>query len=897
MDCWSMDIMGPISHIFSGAKKIVMGIDYDIYILRIVDEFSRYIISILLRKKSEATFQIINQIRLHQNRLNIKLKRARFDGGGEFDNTEFRSWLSMNGTEYRIAPPYTPQFNGIVEQMNLQITNISNTIRMKCGATHHLFSYADLYATFLWNYTTHPTINDEIPAVRFGYRTSEGKTLIDKSKFRVWGCDAFVLKTPPKRAKADKKTIIGTYMGYDKVYDEHNILIKNEDSNEIKIIVSRNVYFIEDSFDHIKIFNKIIEKQISAHEKAQEAENEDVDEFDVEIITAKRINHEGQAEYLVKWKNYPVSKSTWEPLINLTNCKTKLLEFEKSELDREEFYRIEELQSSTPELTRYVLPTTYKGVLKHQDRIEWLKAIDKELESCKNKGVYRIVDKLPPGHRALSTRWVLTVKKDSENRIIRHKARLVVRGFEQIHGVDYNETYAPTAKWKLTKILLYLAVAFNYEIKQLDFETAFLNAPLEEDIYIQIPDGFMEAKPPQVLKLEKALYGLKQAPREWNKALHKYLLELQYRHSPIDPCVYVKRFPTGLIILSIYVDDTIIFYPKTLEKDWLKDKILIGRKYPIKDLGDCEWILNMSITRDRINNCLTISQEAYIQSILNEHNITTSKHLNHPYVYDDLTVPPTTGNSYAMDTAEHKLYRSMVGEVLYAAISTRGDIAYLVYKLSTFLADPYNYHLTAVRQIYKYLHQTIDKKMIIVPTKHVDFESSSNNGDDLITYDHKILTDFSQVDIDIYADSNWAGDKKDAKSTSGQVVLINNNVIHWQSKKQSCTGLSSTEAEFYSLHDAVREGVYLSQWFEHIIGVKPIITIYCDNQSAIQMIDHATNHNRTKHMNIRYFFIRETMKDYHIRIKYVESARNIADILTKRVTNPVFERLSKFYCS
>jgi hypothetical protein len=216
-----------------------------------------------------------------------------------------------------------------------------------------------------------------------------------------------------------------------------------------------------------------------------------------------------------------------------------------------------------PSVLNYVYPKNYfDAVNNHPDKEKWKESIADEFDSMKQLNVFEEAV-LPPGRKAIDTRLVFKVKHNQLNQIARWKTRLVVKGFMQKEGIDYELIYSPTVGIVSIKLLLAIAAMLGYEIIQIDFKTAFLNAQLNVDIYVKIPDGWKVTNPAvNCLKLNRALYGLKQAPREWWLKLDKFLATLGYYSTPLDHCFYVKRVGADVIMLTIYVDDTIIVFPK-----------------------------------------------------------------------------------------------------------------------------------------------------------------------------------------------------------------------------------------------------------------------------------------------------------------------------------------------
>ena len=244
-------------------------------------------------------------------------------------------------------------------------------------------------------------------------------------------------------------------------------------------------------------------------------------------------------------------------------------------------------------------PSQFKDAVKSPEVPAWWVAMKDEINSLIKLGVWNVV-KRPSGVTLLKGRWVYKNKLGDNNQLLRRKARFVAKGFMQMYGRDFFETHSPVAKMKSIKLMLSLAAKNNMEIHQMDFDTAFLNATVKEDIYMEQPEGFHVGDANMVLKLNKALYGLKQAPREWNKTIDKFMRGLGYQVLRSDPCVYIKRSKTNkLIIICLYVDDTVFAFDRTDAAEWKQDKEQIANAYAIKDLGECKWILNMKVTRDQ----------------------------------------------------------------------------------------------------------------------------------------------------------------------------------------------------------------------------------------------------------------------------------------------------------
>jgi hypothetical protein len=377
-----------------------------------------------------------------------------------------------------------------------------------------------------------------------------------------------------------------------------------------------------------------------------------------------------------------------------------------------------------------------------------------EVNSLNEMKVWKLVKRkeLINGAKVLGTRWVLKNKLGDQNQILKRKARFVVKGYLQEYGRDYFETHAPVAKMKSVKLILSIAARRDYELQQLDFDTAFLNAPVEEDIYVEPPEGFQldESGDNIVLKLLKALYGLKQAPRQWHKTIDEFMRSLGWNPLRSDICVYIKTSRTNqLMILSLYVDDTVICFHVNDKQEWFHDKELIRQRFAIKDLGECYWILNMKVSRDRSNRTITLSQQAFIERLCKLYgNEEMNRVVATPMINTGLGDLPTDNSEPSpLDFTQASLYRSLVGAMLYAANVTRVDIAYAIGLLCRYSNQPCVHHLQAARRVLKYLEGTANYCLIFGQ--------------------HKVKAENPIVEV--YCDANW-GDKWTGKSTTGCVT-------------------------------------------------------------------------------------------------------------------------------
>jgi hypothetical protein len=518
---------------------------------------------------------------------------------------------------------------------------------------------------------------------------------------------------------------------------------------------------------------------------------------------------------------------------------------------------------------------------------EWLGAIQSELDSLRMNNTWKL--SINEDFKLLDTKWILKVKKDLQGFEERKKARLVLRGFEAEFGIDYHFTFAPVAKTASLRIFLAIANQLNMDMEQMDVITAFLNATVEEDIYIGIPDfvdleAELEAYPPDHLfrathpsklcfKLQRALYGLPQAPRNWFITLHEFLKSQGYNPLDSEPCIYVKFEKDGYLrtIILVYVDDIIVASMVELEKKRIIAQFRM--RFKMKSLGIPKKILGLHVQRDK--ETISIDQEHYILQLLKEYKMDDSLPARTPGDPSvKLSKPDTSelteekAKGFKSRTDRESLismYRSLVGALMFIACATRYDIMHRVSCLARYLTNATWRHWNAAKHVLRYLKGTISKKLTFHRVK-----------------DPRLIA---------LSDSDWAGDLDTRRSQSASLILFC-GVIHWVSTIQHITALSSAEAEIYALKTTVRDTI----WIRHILSqlfqpqLKPTV-IYEDNASAIKIVSNPLISKYNRHMDISYHFIREHTELKTIIVKKIGTADNGADLLTKTHKPAPFEHL------
>ena len=494
--------------------------------------------------------------------------------------------------------------------------------------------------------------------------------------------------------------------------------------------------------------------------------------------------------------------------------------------------------------------------MKGSERDEWTEAERDEIKTIRDMGTYTLTRRLP-GTNVISCTWVLKKKCDANNKVVKLNAQLCAQGFSQVLGVDYTKTAAPTACTSSIRYILTLAAKYDWEIHQIDFKNAYLNGQLDEKIYMRQPPSFIElGKEDWVWKLHKALYGLKQAGRQWYKKVCELFSDLGLTRCENDQAVWYTFLPDLAVIVGIHVDDCIIVANSVKVVHSLLDEI--ASQHEIVRLGPVNWLLGFKVERDRSKGILTISQAAYIDTILSRFGMAEANPVSTPLDPNTTLFAYELTDDIRKEMKSHS-YAQIVGSLMYASTGTRPDISYTVSTLARFMADPHPIHFDAAKRVLRYLKGTKDLRLTF-----------GLNDDGLVGY----------------TDADWAS-QAHRHSISGSVFLVSGGAISWSSRKQPIVALSTTEAEYIAASDACRELLWLRALSSELnVSFDSSTILHCDNQSAIKVAKNGLLHARTKHIDIRYHFIHETLLNGHLDLVYCPTSEMIADVFMKALPRP-----------
>lgn len=503
-------------------------------------------------------------------------------------------------------------------------------------------------------------------------------------------------------------------------------------------------------------------------------------------------------------------------------------------------------------------PLTYEEATACREADLWLNAMKDEIASLNKNNTYVLV-KLPEDKRTISCRWVFKIKRNLDGSIERYKARLVARGYSQKEGIDYNETFSPVARYDSIRALLSISAAYRMHLLQFDVKTAFLYGDLEEEIYMDQPPGFNDGTN-KVMKLTKGLYGLKQAPRQWNAKINQFFSTQNFNRSYQDHCIFFKTKPF-LTICVIYVDDGLVASTDLSELKQLTNSL--SSTFEMK-FHTPQIFVGMEIRQSPNRESISIKQTTYINELLKRFKMTDCKSMSTP---GDSKVKLEASNEQPNTNIP---YQEAVGALLYLSIISRPDITFQVCKASQFNKCYNDIHYSAVKRIFRYLKGTTDTGITYSP-------------------------DPNNFNLIAYCDADYGGDLTGRKSTSGFVVTLGGSPISWASRLQRNVATSTTEAEYVAISVCAKDVIWYKRLLKELkMNIELPIPIYSDNQGAIKLSKNPMFHNRTKHIDMCYHFIRDYQEKGYLIVHYVPTKQQPADFLTKPLDTRNFEPCKVF---
>ena len=841
-------------------KYDVMSINGHQYYALFVDDASRYITLHFLKRKDEATQAVKNYL-THLSTHGRTPRAMRTDRGKEYVNEPLQTWCRERGIDTQLTAPYSPSQNGIAERANCTLVELARAMITAQKVPEFLWEHAIAHAAYIRNRSYTRALKGETP-----YELWHG-TKPNVAHLREFGTPVWVLlQGQAGQRKILPKSKQRIYVGY----EDGPQAIQYYNAEIRKILTSRNYRFLIPPTE-----SPSPDAIVVAPDVQREGEPRDgaLPKSDA-LITDGQLGEllAGDAP-LMGGQSSKQPQPLGDRSSDSQKRKRKTDEGENSRKTRgikQDYRKLNDpfSESEDEDLLHTALAEALiggsdpKSLKEAQDSPEWPEwecAIKRELEQLREKGTWRLVDP-PKDAIPLKNKWVFTKKYGRDGDLLKYKGRLVVKGFAQRPGFDYIETYSPVVRMETLRAILAISAIRRFVMRQMDVKGAYLNGTLKERVYMRQPDGYEDGTERSCL-LVKTLYGLKQSGREWNIELDGKLKKHDFIRLKSDPCVYTRRDSVDLEIITVWVDDLMLF--ATSEELMMKMKSEIESEWEVTDLGEPAKIIGIEITWSETS--IRISQEKYIESVLKREKMLHANPVATPLDPNTVLKPNPEGNEGSRSNA----YARLLGELQYIANATRPDIAFAVNRLASYTANPTLEHQGALKRILRYL------------------AGMKTHG---ITYSALPIKGCGANLFQGYSDAAYAN-ADNGRSTSGYVFTVGGGAITWMSRKQTTTAVSTTEAEYIALSEASREACWLRNLYEELGFPQPGPTvIHGDNNGSIAMARNPQFHKRAKHIETKWHLIRDLVEQGTVSLVSCRDPEQTADILTKPLARPKHKR-------
>ncbi|KAJ9536421.1 hypothetical protein OSB04_un000398, partial [Centaurea solstitialis] len=708
----------------------------------------KYMLVLVDAAKSDAADRIIAFIKWIQVLLGRRVKILRSDNGTEFRNANLQSFLEDVGISHNFSAVRTPQQNGVVERKNRTLVEAARSMMAHSGVPQSFWAEAVSTACY--------TQNQTLIVKRTGKTAYE---MVEQRKpnidyFRVFGCKCYVLNDRDDLGKFEPKSDESIFIGY---------------SHNSKLIGPSNI-------------NALLSELSTAPPSTDSSTNSfaldfiDLADYDLPTLTGPIVvpAHADSTTTSVTSDAFvtepssststnsvtPESAVVREP--RLEAAPQTNLEEGSSSGNQREVLTVHDENDASNNQQAYIIGSPSQPVKTRSSKnvenlilfggflsdfepsdvsqaladLDWVLAMQEELAEFERNKVWRLVTR-PWGKSIIGMKWIFRNKKDENDLIIQNKARLVAKGYRQQEGIDFDETFAPVARIEAIRIFLAYAAHKNMTVYQMDVKCAFLNGVLQEEVYLEQPEGFVDPRyPNHVYVLDKALYGLKQAPRAWYETLTNYLLGVGYKKGTIDPTLFLRRSGSDLIIVQIYMDD--IIFASTKPEMCQEFENTMKSQFKMSMMGELTFFLGLQVRQ--CPDGIFINQSKYVHDLLKRFDFGGSNSAATPMPKNFQLNADSSGKP-----VDQKTYRAIIGSLLYLTAS-RPDIVFSTGVCACFQCDPRDSDLSAVKRILRYLKGTPDFGLWY----------PKDSGFELIAY----------------TDSDHAGCKLNRKSTSGACQFL-----------------------------------------------------------------------------------------------------------------------------
>ena len=722
------------------------------YFFLIKDDATGFRTVYLMQHKSEAADNIMDYIKFSETQTGNKFKTLRSDNGSEIVNGKLNRFMANRGIIHETSVEYCAQMNGAIEKEIRTLKDTARTMMQAKNLPHRFWGEAVCAAAYIRN----RILDKQSEPGKTAYE-SFFKRKPNLSHARVFGSDVYVHKDKEVSPWTTSRSTKMLFVGYDSITNAYRchdpktntvgtfrnvrfveditvsvVVTKEEvaaaaeeeepiesdgqpsdntddtedengqDHDESDLLPDDAAQDDEDQVPDDTIVARessdtdigdadghhVEEPQWASraeHKHGQQKDDERVLELEVKTPDGQRVIVEAPLDG-PSTVELPVGDGSTRKF-NITPSSLRPTDKLKLPLR----YRD---QANVASLNVTDEPYSYQQAVASEDAAKWKEAMENEMRSHEKNQTWSLVAR-PPNAKLLKSRWVYKIKHKLDGSVDKYKARLVVKGCGQRPGVDYNlqEIFAPVARNESIRLLLSLAAERDWELGQLDIETAYLHGVVDRDIYMERPDGYHDGNSGLVCKLNKTLYGLSQSPKAWNDVFTTFLQ--QYNFTPIasDPCVFVGKACGEQIIFALYVDDVLFLAPTQAA---ISDVInTIKSKFTVT-VGKAKSFVGFEIHRDK--GGITLTQTSYIKTLLERFGMADAK----PAVVP-MTIAKLQSPSDEHTNEEDYPYQQLIGALIYLSTKTRPDIAFAVSKLSRFMSNFSSEHWNAAKHVLRYL--------------------------------------------------------------------------------------------------------------------------------------------------------------------------------------------------
>ncbi|KAK8943245.1 hypothetical protein KSP39_PZI009083 [Platanthera zijinensis] len=827
------------------------------YYVTFIDDFSYTTWVYLMKNRSElpSIFQHLwNEI---FTQFSVCIKCLCTDNGRKYLSRSMSLFLSDKGIIHQTSCSATPQQNGVAERKNQHLLEVTRAILHHRHVPNHFWGDVVLTAAYLINHLPTHILQGETPYHTL-YPDHHGHPL----PLKVFGWVCYARDARPSVSKLDSRALKCIFLGYSRTTKGYRCY-----SPDLRrYILSSDVVFRETdpypfpgySHPDPSLDTLLVPKHDPAITPLTDLFSPLWGQVYSRRSSDSTVVQPPQPTSITDDTTTvpPEDPATVPTTITPANPEVPIALRKGVRACREQPLYVSSYQGLSAShmalhstLDRYRLPSTVAEAKAHPG---WVASMHDELNALQQNHTWDLVP-LPSGKKEIGCKWIYSVKMHADGSLDRLKARLVVKGYAQTYGVDYDETFALVAKMSSLRILLSLVVFHQWTLHQLDIKNVFLHGFLDEEVYMEQPPGFVvEGERTKVCRLLASLYGLKQSPRAWFARFRAVVTQFRLIKSTKDSSLFYQNSSAGTILLLVYVDDIVITGSNSEGISNLK--AFLHSNFQTKDLGTLRYFLGIEVTQD--DHPLFICQRKYALDLLSDLGMTNCGHMDSPLEPGEKSLH---AESKLFDSPEK--YCRIVGKLNYLTM-TRPDIACAISKVSQFMAAPTMSQWDSVLRIVRYVKKD--------PGLGIAYKSRGHSN------------------LKAYSDSDWAGCLATRKSTTEFTVFMGGNLISWKSKKQTTVARSSAEAEYRVMSHTVAEIMWVRQNLCEIgYPVQDLTPLWCDNQGAIQIATNPVFHERTKNIEVDCHFVREKYEEGLISLKHVKTGDQ-DDLL---VWNPKEEEL------